>query len=221
MREVPKPGEIYRHFKGRFYRVVAIAIHSETREELVIYQALYGDAKIYARPLKMFISPVDREKYPDVTQEDRFEKIEAPIGIPGEIPAELRKFAEASEAVGPAATTPAHDKASAPAMTPVAEPTEKAETAATGKNREEETSASDGSGISFSLDPDLEEFLDADGIDEKLRILSGMHSHMSERILNVMALSEEIQLQEGNLEDRYQEFRTCLQTKKKYESHRR
>jgi hypothetical protein len=214
MREVPKPGEIYRHFKGRFYRVVAIAIHSETREELVIYQALYGDAKIYARPLKMFISPVDREKYPDVTQEDRFEKIEAPIGIPGEIPAELRKFAEASEAVDPDTVTPAPVKEAVEA--PVEEKAPEAEPV-----KEAEMPASDGSGISFSLDPDLEEFLDADGIDEKLRILSGMHSHMSERILNVMALSEEIQLQEGNLEDRYQEFRTCLQTKKKYESHRR
>ncbi len=208
MREAPKPGEIYRHFKGRFYRVVAIAIHSETREELVIYQALYGDAKIYARPLQMFISPVDREKYPDVAQTDRFEKIEAPIGIPGEIPAELRKYAEASEAV------------SAPAdKTPVATPV-----SGTNDNPAEpakETPADGGSDISFSLDPDLEEYLDADGIDEKLRILSGMHSHISERILNVMALSEEIQLQEKNLEDRYQEFRTCLQTKKKYESHRR
>ncbi|MCI9552727.1 MAG: DUF1653 domain-containing protein [Acutalibacter sp.] len=67
MREIT-PG-LYRHFKG-------IAIHTETRERLVIYQALYGDYGIFARPYGMFTSQVDKKKYPQAKQEYRFEKIE-------------------------------------------------------------------------------------------------------------------------------------------------
>lgn len=64
---------IYRHFKGDYYIVVDVAQHSETDEKLVIYRTLYGDGKLYARPYEMFMSKVDREKYPDVEQEYRFQ----------------------------------------------------------------------------------------------------------------------------------------------------
>ena len=65
---------VYKHFKGDYYFVEDVVIHSETREKLVLYRPLYGDGKqLYVRPIDMFLSEVDHEKYPNIKQKYRFE----------------------------------------------------------------------------------------------------------------------------------------------------
>ena len=75
-------GRVYRHFKGDYYLVEGVAKSSETGEDYVIYRKLYGDGGLWLRPLEMFLSRVDREKYPDAPQEYRFElqEIESAAG---------------------------------------------------------------------------------------------------------------------------------------------
>lgn len=64
---------IYKHFKGDYYLVKDIVIHSETKELMVLYQALYKNGLTYVRPYEMFKEKVDKVKYPNVKQEYRFE----------------------------------------------------------------------------------------------------------------------------------------------------
>ena len=77
MREL-QIGRVYRHFKGDYYLVEGIANDSETGAPFVIYRKLYGDGWLWLRPLEMFLSKVEKEKYPDCPQEYRFELQEIP-----------------------------------------------------------------------------------------------------------------------------------------------
>ena len=69
-------GRKVRHFKNKEYLVLDVAEHTETGETLVVYKALYGNCRVYARPIKMFLSKVDLKKYPNSTQEYRMELVE-------------------------------------------------------------------------------------------------------------------------------------------------
>ena len=75
MKREIKAGKLYRHFKGNIYKVICVAMHTETSEDIVIYQDTKNEYKIYARPIDMFLSEVDKEKYPNVEQHYRFEKL--------------------------------------------------------------------------------------------------------------------------------------------------
>ncbi len=91
MRDLPCEGEVYRHFKGNIYRIVCIARDSETMEEMVVYENKEDPSKKFVRALKMFMSEVDHEKYPDVKQKYRFEKEETGKDVP------VKEKAEKSE----------------------------------------------------------------------------------------------------------------------------
>ena len=200
---IPKPHEIYKHFKGNLYQVVTIAKHSETGEQLVIYQALYGDFGTYARPLSMFTSEVDREKYPEVKQRFRFELQGADADR--QIRESVDGKAESNRQIQDSAnsdTQTAMKPADAAAQSP-------ADSVPISTAEEEPT-----------LDPLVLEFLDADSYEQKLNILAGLHHRITNEMITTMAISCDIEVNEGDLEERYEELKNCLLTMEKFECNR-
>ncbi len=203
---IPKPQEIYRHFKGNLYQVTAVAEHTETGELLVIYQALYGDFKIYARPLSMFTSRVDREKYPDVEQEFRFE-------LQG---AEADRQSKESVDIGENRTDRGSETEK---RTEIARGIE----AGNGLEEGQETETakpSESAGEELNLDPFVLEFLDADTYEQRLNILAGLHHRITEDMLTTMAIACDVELNEGDVEEKYEALKNCLLTLEKYECNR-
>lgn len=206
---IPKPQEIYRHFKGNLYQVTAVAEHTETGELLVIYQALYGDFKIYARPLSMFTSRVDREKYPDVEQEFRFE-------LQG---AEADRQRRECEEVVDIGENRVDREFETEKKTEIPRGIEAGNGLEAGKETET-AKPSEGEGEELNLDPFVLEFLDADTYEQRLNILAGLHHRITEDMLTTMAIACDVELNEGDVEEKYEALKNCLLTLEKYECNR-
>lgn len=227
MRENPKPFEIYKHFKGNLYQILSIAEHSETGEQLVIYQALYGDFKVYARELSMFLSPVDKNKYPNAAQEMRFELQVKNQGTQPVAEAASVTGATVKETAAPVAGIVTKEFP-ASAIVGETKPTFRAEdNMKTEENmktednvKTEEKAKTEDNSDESGLDPMLIRFLDADSYDEKLNILTGVRHRITKEMLTTMAVASDIEIKEGSIDEQYDSLRQCLLTLQKYECNR-
>ncbi len=190
MRENPKPFQVYKHFKGTYYQVLTVAKHSETGEMFVIYKALFGSDEVYARPLEMFLSEVDHDKYPEVKQKWRF----------------ALATGQNKGAKSPDAGRSQDADKEAPAENV---PEDIAETT------EEEDD-----GEAPADDDFLDRFLDADTYEEKLDVFTDMWKTINEDNIDNAATIMDLNLTGETLEEKYKEILSCLKMRAKYESSR-
>ncbi len=196
MDRTPKPGELYRHFKNKLYQIITVAQHSETGEKLVIYQALYGDFKTYARPLDMFVSKVDHEKYPDVGQVYRFEKVEP------EQKAESEQKTESEQKVEPEQK----------AVTQQKDGCGNTDSYAGSQKISQENNDN-----AEQINPGLLEFLDAETFDEKYNVLVSMRDNIDDKLIDDIAVVMDVVIPEGKLMDRYDDLKNTIRTRQRYE----
>ena len=220
MRPNPKPQEMYRHFKGNIYQIRCLARHSETGEQMVVYQAMYDTFQIYVRPLSMFMDEVDRIKYPDAKQTYRFELLQdledetesGPVQGTAAPAASARQETPMQETP---ATAPARQAAAstAPAQQMAAStaPAQQAAPAAPIRQTAEEQ---------VNIDPQVMEFLDADTYEQRLTVLASLRHRITDDMINTMAAAVDLEIKDGDVAERYEEFKNCLLTFKKYECSR-
>ena len=191
-RAMPRAGEFYMHFKGKLYQIVTVAIHTETEEPLVVYQAMYGTFKTYARPLEMFLSEVDHEKYPEVTQKYRFQYVD------------------------PETISQKEENVSAATMCQKEEPVS---TSVENDNKEIEKTvvASPEDDTIEQLNPWLLRFLDAETMEEKYQIVCDIKNEITDRLIDDLAVVVDVVIPEGKLSDRYDQLKYCIRTRQKYE----
>lgn len=201
MREV-KTGEIYRHFKGNLYQVVAVALHSETEERYVVYQALYGDMQVWIRPYDMFVGEIDHDRYPDAPSRYRFELVST---LAGTMTSGTEKCTEAGvKAAGDNADEGGSKGGE--------------EKAGEGGSKGNYENADEGG---EQADERLLRFLDADSYQEKINYLALIKNTIDDRLINDIAAAMDIAVDEGALDARYNSLKNCLMTKAKYECGRR
>lgn len=192
----PKNNEIYKHFKGNLYKIITLAIHSETGEQMVVYQGLYGEYPVYCRPLDMFVSEVDHGKYPEVTQKFRFEPVDGLVSA---------------------------DKSVIEPVTDVVDEKKMINDSLSGEDDiviEDDSMTNEDDSMTGEVDPMILEFLDAETNAEKRNILTALHHRITNQMIDTLAVVMDVVIDEGDIEDRYQQLKTCLETIDRYEIER-
>lgn len=206
---IPKPGEIYNHFKDKPYQIITIATHTETEELMVVYQALYGDFKTYVRPLPMFLSEIDHNKYPDVKQKYRFE---------------LRENREVANVVPETIVDKSKEKSEELQGEIAGEQlqVEIADKQLQGKMAGEQLQ-NDVANVTVpegNVNAILLQFLDAESYNRKLDVINSNRKHLNDRLINDMAVSLDCAVDEGPIEQRIKELIFCLQAMSRFEDRR-
>lgn len=201
MRPNPRPQEMYRHFKGNIYQIRCLAKHSETGEMMVVYQAMYDTFQIYVRPLAMFMEEVDVEKYPDARQQYCFELLQDSELVSGSQAAEetISRLQAVEETIS--------------GLQAVEEPVKESNEGSGGTENAEEMQQ-------LNIDPLVMEFLEADTYEQRLNILAALRSRITDEMINTMSMAVDLEIKEGDVEERYEELRNCLLTFEKYECNR-
>ena len=169
-------GGFYKHFKNKLYQVKCVAYHSETKEKMVVYQAMYGEYAVYVRPYDMFMSEVDHVKYPDVAQKYRFEQVD---------PLTMQEISDNLQSDNSQAVRVNSDNRIDEAYTLKEDSVDNSLT-----QPEQQVAAGDSV---------LDKFLDARGYEEKLDVLIRYKSRFTNPMIDIMAESLEIVVPEGEL----------------------
>ena len=193
----PLPGEKYLHFKNKLYQVIAVAKHSETMEPYVVYQALYGDFGVYIRPYDMFVSEVDHEKYPEVTQKYRFAYVDHTKN-------ETLRTERAEHKKMPVNQN-VEQQENVPDVTAAVSTAE----------LQEQNMVQRESDVEEQIDPWLLRYTDT--MEEKYQIVCDIKNDITDRLIDDLAVAVDVVIPEGKLSDRYEQLKYCIRTRQKYE----
>ena len=211
--------EIYRHFKGNLYKVICIAKDSETLEDMVVYQGLYGNYDIYVRPLDNFESKVDINKYPEAGQANRFELVSPVANVSPQLSATEVNSVQAKV------------KATEEGVAAVSK--EEVKIGGNAKEDADVTYVSDDENAGLGVDDlrpnesmpllksGVEEFLDADNVIDKVNILENIKNIIDQDDVTIMASVMDIEIDESlPLGERIRQLMRCLDTRGRFETNR-
>lgn len=208
------PGDFYRHFKGKIYQIRELAKHSETGEDMVVYQGMYPPFQVWVRPLSMFLDSVDHEKYSECRQQYRFEEVVFQNTLQQDVIQERGADSRINATSGQKTDQEIVPKTEQSVSISDQELrkiliNDQGEKLLTCRMTDEEIARRGFLAL-----------LDADTYREKRQILVGLREYLNELYLNNLAAALDIVLEEGSSQEHYDTLLHCLETYEKYEGGR-
>lgn len=236
MKTIPKTGELYQDFANKIYQVITVAVHAETKEQMVVYQEMSGDYGVYVRPLLQFAG--------ENGQQCLFKKMERMLQQPTEAEAGRTSRRESldfqTEYTAKAESRP---RTQSPAESKRALRQGASETSGEGayysekrrrqmqereqrremfrkSNRNETVTRNETATEELRANPCLMKFLEADTYEEKFHVLNEIQNDITDRLIDDIAVVLDVVIPEGALNDRFHQLRNIVLTRQKYETNR-